>query len=69
MLLPTGKHARLPGLPLEMGGRKSRVRSQPPRMGEHTREILADAGYTAAQIEELIIQRVVIESDLWRNEG
>ncbi len=68
VLLPTGRHAKLPGLPLEMGGRKSRVRSQPPRMGEHTREILADAGYTAAEVEELITQRVVIESDLWRTE-
>lgn len=52
--------AKLPGLPLDMDGRKTRVRQQPPRMGEHTRAVLAEAGYSRAQIEELIDQRVVI---------
>ena len=60
VLLPTGKRAKLPGLPLEMGGRKTRIRQQPPTMGEHTRAVLAEAGYTDAQISELIAQRVVI---------
>ena len=60
VLLPTGKRAKLPGLPLEMGGRKTRVRQQPPTMGEHTRAVLADAGYTDVQINELIAQKIVI---------
>jgi crotonobetainyl-CoA:carnitine CoA-transferase CaiB-like acyl-CoA transferase len=60
ILLPTGKRARLPGLPLDMDGRKTRVRRQPPRMGEHTREVLAEAGYSRAQIDDLIEQRIVI---------
>ena len=58
--LPTGKRAKLPGLPLDMDGRKTRVRRQPPRMGEHTRAVLAEAGYSRTQIEELIDQRVAI---------
>ena len=66
VMLPTNKTTKLPGLPLEMDGRKSSVRGQPPRVGQHTREILAEAGYDTAQIDELIAQRVVIESDLWR---
>jgi crotonobetainyl-CoA:carnitine CoA-transferase CaiB-like acyl-CoA transferase len=37
ILLPTGRRAKLPGLPLDMDARKTRVRMQPPRMGEHTR--------------------------------
>ncbi len=58
--LPTGKHAKIPAIPLEMGGRKTRVRHQPPEMGADTRAVLAEAGYTAAQIDELVKQRVVI---------
>ena len=64
ILLPTGKQAKLPGLPLDMGARKTRVRRQPPRMGEHTREVLEEAGYGRAQIDELIDQRVVIAPEL-----
>jgi crotonobetainyl-CoA:carnitine CoA-transferase CaiB-like acyl-CoA transferase len=63
VLLPTGKRAKLPGLPLEMNGRKTRIRQQPPAMGAHTRAVLAEAGYTDAQISELIAQQVVIAAD------
>jgi crotonobetainyl-CoA:carnitine CoA-transferase CaiB-like acyl-CoA transferase len=63
VLLPTGKRAKLPGLPLEMGGRKTRVRHQPPVMGNDTRAVLAEAGYTQAQINELIAQQVAIAAD------
>jgi len=63
VLLPTGKRAKLPGLPLEMNGRKTRVRHQPPVMGNDTRAVLAEAGYTKAQIDRLIAQRVVIAAD------
>jgi len=59
-LLPTGKIAKIPGLPLEMGGRKTRIRYQPPRMGEHTRAVLGEAGYGADEIERLVQQGVVI---------
>lgn len=60
IVLPTGKHAKLPGIPLDVGGRKPRVRQQPPEMGNGTRAVLAEAGYTAAQIDELVEQRVVV---------
>jgi len=59
-LLPTGKRAKIPGLPLEMGGRKTRIRLQPPRKGEHTREVLAETGYGAEEIERLVEQGVAI---------
>lgn len=65
--LPNGKSAKIPGLPLDMDGRKPQVRQQPPRMGEHTRVVLAEAGYTAAEIETLVQQGIVIaESDAVR---
>ena len=40
--LPTGKVARIPGIPLDMDGRKPAVRRQPPQMGEHTCAVLAN---------------------------
>jgi crotonobetainyl-CoA:carnitine CoA-transferase CaiB-like acyl-CoA transferase len=59
-LLPTGKRAKIPGLPLEMGGRKTRIRLQPPRKGEHTREVLAETGYGSEEIERLVEEGVAI---------
>ena len=58
--LPTGKDAKIPGLPLDMDGRKPRVRLQPPRKGEHTRMVLEEAGYGSDDIENLLAQHVVV---------
>jgi len=63
VLLPTGKRAKLPGIPLDMDGRKPAVRRQPPEMGADTRAVLAEAGYTPAQIDELVSGRVVIAAE------
>ena len=60
VLLPNGKRAKLPGLPLDMDGRKTRVRCQPPRMGEHTRAVLEEAGFTPGEIDQLVAQGVAI---------
>ena len=60
VLLPTGKRAKLPGIPLDMGGRQTRVRHQPPGMGEHTRQVLEEAGYAAEQIDRLVEQGIAI---------
>jgi crotonobetainyl-CoA:carnitine CoA-transferase CaiB-like acyl-CoA transferase len=60
VLLPTGTRAKLPGIPLDMGGRKPRVRRQPPVMGGDTRAVLAEAGYTEAQISRLVQDKIVI---------
>ena len=53
-LLPTGKRAKIPGLPLEMNGRKTRIRYQPPEIGEHTRAVLEESGYSAEEIERMM---------------
>jgi crotonobetainyl-CoA:carnitine CoA-transferase CaiB-like acyl-CoA transferase len=60
VVLPTGKDAKIPGLPLDMDGRPTRIRYQPPRKGEHTREVLVEAGYAAAEIDELLAKNVAI---------
>ncbi|MBI4523284.1 MAG: CoA transferase [Deltaproteobacteria bacterium] len=62
-LLPvnTGrKTVWLPALPLESGEFEFSVRRQPPRLGEHTREILQELGVCDADIEELAKEKIVV---------
>ena len=59
-VLPTGKVAKIPGLPLEMDGRKTRIRRQPPRMGEHTREVLEEAGYSSEEVARFVKAGIAI---------
>lgn len=40
--------------PLRAGGRRLDLRRRPPRIGEHSREILAEAGFDTAAAEQLI---------------
>jgi crotonobetainyl-CoA:carnitine CoA-transferase CaiB-like acyl-CoA transferase len=59
-LFPDGVRGKLPGLPLDMGQHSFGIRYQPPRNGEHTLAILAEAGYTAEQVSKMMEQRVVV---------
>jgi crotonobetainyl-CoA:carnitine CoA-transferase CaiB-like acyl-CoA transferase len=60
--LPNGEPANVPALPLEMDGRRFGARLDLPRVGEHTRDILAGLGYDATAISQLIAQGVVAEA-------
>jgi crotonobetainyl-CoA:carnitine CoA-transferase CaiB-like acyl-CoA transferase len=42
-----------------MDGGRLPVRLNPPRMGEHTRELLEGLGYTSAQIDALRAKAIV----------
>ena len=57
-----GVKTRLPALPIEFGARRERpgVRRQSPRMGEHNAEVLAEAGFTAAEIAALAKTKVIV---------
>ena len=57
MTLPDGKTTRVPLLPLTLGGERPGLRLNPPRLGEHTSELLKEVGYSAAQIESFITGR------------
>jgi len=46
-------------LPLALGGKRLAKRTDPPRIGEHGREVLAGLGYGPAEIDALAAQRVV----------
>ena len=45
--------------PITMDGKRLPVRMDPPRMGEHTRELLASIGYASDAIDALVAQRAV----------
>ncbi|MFW2403374.1 MAG: CoA transferase, partial [Gammaproteobacteria bacterium] len=54
-----GEKARLPALPLEMGGQRFGIHRDVPRKGQHTREVMAEAGYSDDEIDALIEQGAV----------
>lgn len=52
--------------PLQLANTPTEMRRHPPRLGEHTREILSQAGYSETQVDEMIAQgvaRVLAGSD------
>lgn len=59
---PRGTTFKVPGLPLELGGKRLTLRNQPPRLSENARALLAGLGYASAQIESLIAAKVVAVS-------
>jgi crotonobetainyl-CoA:carnitine CoA-transferase CaiB-like acyl-CoA transferase len=42
-----------------MDGKRLPVRLDPPKMGEHTRELLLSVGYSDKEIDALVAQRAV----------
>jgi crotonobetainyl-CoA:carnitine CoA-transferase CaiB-like acyl-CoA transferase len=54
MRLPSGAATAVPLLPLAWDGARLPLHSGPPRVGEHTRELLARAGLDGDEIEALI---------------
>jgi crotonobetainyl-CoA:carnitine CoA-transferase CaiB-like acyl-CoA transferase len=60
--VPDGKRAgervRLPALPMEMDGHRFGVHQDVPRAGQHTREVLVQAGYSDDEINAMIEQGV-----------
>ena len=57
--LPDGRKTKLPALPLEMKGRRLGVRQDVPRSGEHSRDVLIGLGYSLAEIERLLSDKVI----------
>ncbi len=55
----TGEKTRLPALPLEMDGERFGVHRDVPRAGEHTRELLREAGYSDARVTDLLTRKVI----------
>ena len=54
LTLPDGKFVRLPAMPFEMDGERFGARLDPPRSGEHTRDVLTELGYDDEAIDRLV---------------
>jgi crotonobetainyl-CoA:carnitine CoA-transferase CaiB-like acyl-CoA transferase len=63
VLMPNGARTLLPRLPIELAGRRPGLRREPPRLGEHTREILAGLGLGAQEIADAERRGVVIAEE------
>lgn len=53
MALPDGKTTKTVLLPFTLDGQRPGVRQSPPKLGEHSAELLRELGYTDAQIQAL----------------
>jgi crotonobetainyl-CoA:carnitine CoA-transferase CaiB-like acyl-CoA transferase len=61
---PTEGHVKTPGFPIRFSKTPSRVDRGAPVTGQHTREILAEAGFAADRIEQLLASGVVTQGEL-----
>jgi crotonobetainyl-CoA:carnitine CoA-transferase CaiB-like acyl-CoA transferase len=59
LTLDDGRETRVPLLPVTLNGERPGLRLQPPKVGEHTEELLAGIGYTRAQIAALLADHVI----------
>jgi crotonobetainyl-CoA:carnitine CoA-transferase CaiB-like acyl-CoA transferase len=57
--LADGKTTKLPPLPVEFGGHTPGLHRQPPAVGEHTAEILAELGLPNSEIEALCKRGII----------
>jgi len=57
--LPGGIRTKVPNLPIEMDGARFGTRLDIPRVGEHTRDVLAGLGYDSAAIAKLEADKTV----------
>jgi crotonobetainyl-CoA:carnitine CoA-transferase CaiB-like acyl-CoA transferase len=59
LVLPDGRETRVPLLPLTLAGARPGVRLDPPRLGQHTRELLREAGYADAELDALARRGII----------
>jgi len=53
-----GSQSKVPLMPFTIGGERPGIRLQPPLLGEHTRVLLQEVGYSDAEIDRLKIQNI-----------
>ncbi|MBW7921448.1 MAG: CoA transferase [Rubellimicrobium sp.] len=61
---PTEGHVKTPGFPIRFSRTPSAVDRGAPLAGQHTREVLAEAGYDDATVEALLAQGALAETKL-----
>lgn len=59
LTLPDGRRTALPALPVHLNGDGFGVQRDPPQIGQHSQEVLLEAGFSEQQAEELRAAGVV----------
>lgn len=60
---PTEGGLRMPDPPVRFSASPSSIRRMPPGLGEHSAEVLAEAGYTAPEIRALFESRCSLQKE------
>jgi crotonobetainyl-CoA:carnitine CoA-transferase CaiB-like acyl-CoA transferase len=60
MTLPDGRETASPLLPITLNGQRPGLRLNPPKLGEHGRELLEGLGYTAQEMDDLVQAGIVL---------
>ena len=58
--MPDGKMVKLPSMPFTIDGEATKLRLQPPTSGEQTDAVMAQFGYTPAQIAKLRQEKIIV---------
>lgn len=59
-IMSNGVKTRLPRLPVEIGDHDFGMRYQPPTVGQHTRDVLSEAGFGADELDALETKGVIV---------
>jgi crotonobetainyl-CoA:carnitine CoA-transferase CaiB-like acyl-CoA transferase len=60
---PSEGRIRMPDFPTRFSRTKPEIRRVPPRLGEHTAEVLQESGFSRAEIDELIAAGVTLQAE------
>jgi crotonobetainyl-CoA:carnitine CoA-transferase CaiB-like acyl-CoA transferase len=58
-MMTTGKTAKLPALPFTIAGERMGLRLDPPKLGEHTHEVMARIGLSSKEVAALIEREIL----------
>ncbi len=62
MELPDGQTTRLPAMPVELSGQRLGKFRNPPRSGEHTHDVLSEAGLSDEEISRLLERGIIADT-------
>jgi crotonobetainyl-CoA:carnitine CoA-transferase CaiB-like acyl-CoA transferase len=56
---PTAGTIKVPGIPVKLSKTPGEIKTPPPKLGQHTKEILREIGYSEEEIKEFQTSNVI----------